>query len=68
MGSVVEPTYLADPAEAEVAFQDKIKLLLNTERGDVTAKLQTVSNGAVLGTEKWYWRKMNLKVEDSIKL
>ena len=42
--------YLAGPAEAEVALQDEVKVLLDAEGGDVTAEPQAVSDGAVLGT------------------
>ena len=45
-------THLADPAEAEVALQDEVKLLLDAKGGDVTAEPQAVSNGTVLGTKK----------------
>lgn len=47
------PTHLADPAEAEVALQDEVKLLLDAEGGDVTSEPQAVSNGTVLGRETY---------------
>lgn len=51
-GLLLLATHLTDPAKAEVALQDEVKLILDTQGGDVTAEVQAVSNGAVLGTEK----------------
>lgn len=43
-------THLTDPAEAEVAPHNEVKFVLDAQGGDVTAEVQAVSNGAVLGT------------------
>lgn len=51
-GPLLLATYLTDPAEAEVALQNEVKFILDAQGGDVTAEVQAVSNGAVLGTEK----------------
>ena len=51
-GLLLLATHLADPAEAEVALQNEVKLVLDAQGGDVTAEVQAVSNGAVLGPEK----------------
>lgn len=48
-GAVLLAPHLSDPAEAEVALQSEVKLVLNTQGGDVTAEVQAVGNGAVLG-------------------
>lgn len=42
-------THLTDPAEAEVALQNEVKLIQGAQGGDVTAEVQAVGDGAVLG-------------------
>lgn len=48
-GLLLLATHLTDPAEAEVALQNEVKLIQGAQGGDVTAEVQAVGDGAVLG-------------------
>ena len=48
-GLLLLATHLTDPAEAEVALQNEVKLIQDAQGGDVTAEVQAVGDGAVLG-------------------